>query len=148
MKFSRQIFCLIFLASSSFIHAYLSPSDLTLEKASAAPVPAETLYLKFQSRDADFLVFYDFEGSTLYLRYRLDRWDYDNDDLVASLRQGITYAIRLKSLKKLPEGEMPQGVAGAGLPRAVVTRKIRRIRDLYTGEFLSLNESALRDLRY
>lgn len=127
--------------------AFFAPGDLTLSKAAEAGAQAE-LYLKYQSHDGDYLVFYDAEGAVLLLRYRRDKWDYDQDTLRDSLRQGITYRIQCRELKKLPEGEVPAGVTGAGLPRVPALRKIRRIRELYSAELGSVSESALRDLRY
>lgn len=136
--------CFLFTAVSGFI----APDDTTLEKASESKTAETELFLKYQNHQGDYLVFYDLEGSTLLVRYRIDRWDYANDDLRDSLRQGITYRVRVNALKKLGEGEVPKGVMGSGLPPVAVKRKIRRIRDLYSGDFLFINESALRDLRY
>lgn len=128
--------------------AFMAPDDVTLEKASESKATENELFLKYQNHQGDYFIFYDLEGSTLLIRYRIDRWDYTNDDLRDSLRQGITYRVRVRALKKLGEGEIPKGVMGSGLPTVVVKRKIRRIRDLYSGDFLLINESALRDLRY
>lgn len=127
--------------------AFFAPGDTTLEQAAATSTPPD-LFLKYQAHEGDYLVFYDATGSILLLRYRRDRWDYDQDALRDSLRQGITYRIRCKNLSKLPEGEVPAGVTGAGLPRVTTIRKIRRIRELYSGELDTVTESALRDLRY
>lgn len=133
----------------------MAPGDPTLEAAAQAkgpglsPSQAEpALFLKFQNHQGDFLIFYDADGSTLLLRYRRDRWDYDNDNLRDSLRQGITYRVVVKQLAKVEEGKIPAGISGAGLPRVPVVRKIRKIRDLYIGDIAGINESALRDLRY
>lgn len=125
----------------------MAPGDLTLEAATQTKNES-ALFLKFQNHQADYLIFYDAEGSTLLLRYRKDRWDYDNDDLRDSLRQGVTYKLLVSNLKKLEEGQIPAGVAGAGLPRVRVLRPIRKIRDLFAGDIRYINESALRDLRY
>lgn len=138
---------LMTLLASLSLSAFFAPGDLTLAKAAEAGKPAE-LFLKYQSHDGNYLVFYDVEGSVLLLRYRRDKWDYDRDTLRDSLRQGITYRINCRELKKLPEGEVPAGVTGAGLPRVPPLRKIRRIRELYSAELESVSESALRDLRY
>ncbi len=127
---------------------FLAPDDVTLEKAGETKTDPNEIFLKYQSHQGDYLIFYDLEGSTLLVRYRVDRWDYENDTLRDSLRQGITYRVRVKSLKKLAEGEVPKGVMGSGVPLVPVKRKIRRIRDLYSGDFVAVNESALRDLRY
>lgn len=130
------------------MQAFLAPDDITLEKAVEQKAAANELFLKYQSHQADYLIFYDAEGSTLLVRYRLDRWDYTNDNLRDSLRQGITYRVRASAIKKLGEGEIPKGVSGSGIPLVPVKRKIRRIRDLYSGDLANINESALRDLRY
>ncbi len=82
------------------------------------------------------------------MRYRRDRWYYDNDDLRDSLRQGITYRVVVKQLARVEEGKFPAGISGAGLPRVPVVRKIRKVRELYIGDIAGINESALRDLRY
>jgi hypothetical protein len=132
----------------SSVSGFLAPDDITLEKAVDGNAAETDLFLKYQSHQGDYLIFYDIEGSTLLLRYRIDRWDYDNDVLRDSLRQGITYRVRSKALKKLAEGEVPKGVMGSGVPLVPVKRKIRRIRDLYSADFVNVNESALRDLRY
>lgn len=135
--------------------AFLSPADTTLEKAAGANAAETQLFLKYQSHESDYLVFYDLEGSTLLLKYRVDRWDYDNDVLRDSLVQGVTYRVKLRNLKKLGEGDVPAGVRGSGLPPVQATtrpggqvRKIRRIRELYSGEMMAVSEAALRDLRY
>lgn len=125
----------------------MAPGDPTLEAASQAK-GEPVLFLKFQNHQSDYLIFYDAEGSTLLLRYRKDRWDYDNDGLRDSLRQGITYRVIVRQLIKVEEGKIPAGISGAGLPRVPVVRKIRKIRDLYLGDLANINESALRDLRY
>lgn len=133
----------------------MAPGDPTLESAlqgkasgPSASQAAPVLFLKFQNHQSDYLIFYDAEGSTLLLRYRRDRWDYDNDTLRDSLRQGITYRVVVRQLAKVEESKIPAGVSGAGLPRVPVVRKIRKIRDLYIGDLANINESALRDLRY
>lgn len=128
--------------------AFLSPADATLEKTAEIKAPETEVFLKYQGHESDYLVFYDLEGSTLLLKYRIDRWDYDNDILRDSLVQGITYRVKVKNLKKLAEEEIPAGVRGSKLPRVVQTRKIRRIRELYAGEMITVGEAALRDLRY
>lgn len=130
------------------IAAFMAPDDITLEKSAEAKADTSELFLKYQNHQGDYLIFYDLEGSTLLVRYRIDRWDYDNDTLRDSLRQGITYRVAAKGLKKLGEGEVPKGVMGSGIPLVPVKRKIRRIRDLYSADLANINESALRDLRY
>jgi hypothetical protein len=153
-----QIFCaLIFSAklcvlSGYFFHsplkAFLAPDDPTLLQVAEKKISETDLFLKYQSHQGDYWVFYDLEGSTLLVRYRLDRWDYTNDRVRDSLRQGITYKLRVKNLRRLADGEIPPGVTSAGIPRAAMIRKIRKIRDLFSGEFMAVNESTLRDLRY
>ncbi len=125
----------------------MAPGDPTLE-GSLQTKGEPVLFLKFQSHQSDYLLFFDAEGSTLLLRYRRDRWDYDNDNLRDSLRQGITYRVVVKQLARVEEGKIPAGISGAGLPRVGVARKIRKIRDLFIAEIADINESALRDLRY
>ncbi|MFZ5629931.1 MAG: hypothetical protein ACOY5B_12430 [Spirochaetota bacterium] len=147
MKSQAIIFYLCAIVLPAGLPAFFAPGDQTLEQAVAAGTQVD-LYLKYQAHEGDYLVFYDATGSILLVRYRRDRWDYDQDTLRDSLRQGITYRIRCKNLNRLPEGEVPAGVMGAGLPRVTTIRKIRRIRDLYSGELESVTESALRDLRY
>lgn len=137
--------CISFLPTR--LSGFFAPDDLTLEQAVQASAPVE-LFLKYQAHEGDYLIFYDASGSILFLRYRRDRWDYDQDALRDSLQRGITYRIRLRNLSKLPEGEVPAGVLGAGVPRVATVRKIRRIRDLYVAELDTVTESALRDLRY
>ena len=64
----------------------MAPGDPTLEAAAQAKgEPA--LFLKFQNHQSDYLIFYDADGSILLMRYRIDRWDYDNDTLRDSLRR-------------------------------------------------------------
>lgn len=148
MRISRVIVFFFVMAASAPVLPFLAPDDITLDKASEAKAAENELFLKYQSHQGDYFVFYDLEGSTLLVRYRIDRWDYDNDVLRDSLRQGITYRVRMKALKKLAEGEVPKGVMGSGIPPVPVKRKIRRIRDLYSADLTNINESALRDLRY
>lgn len=145
---TRSAILLFTLSLAAPLAAFMAPDDITLEKSAEAKSAASELFLKYQSHQGDYFIFYDLEGSTLLIRYRIDRWDYTNDDLRDSLRQGITYRVRVNALKKLGEGEVPKGVMGSGVPPVPVKRKIRRIRDLYSGDFLFINESALRDLRY
>lgn len=128
--------------------AFFAPGDVTLEKVATEQNAAAGLYLKFQATDNDYLVFYDADGSILFLRYRQDRWDYDNDRLRDSLQRGITYLVKLKNISRLPDGELPKGANGAGLPKPVTLRKIRKIRDSFVAQLVTINESALRDLRY
>ncbi len=139
---------LLFLALATGLAAFFAPQDISLETATTNTPAAAELYLKYQNTDSDYLLFYDADGSILFLRYRQDRWDYDNDRLRDSLQQGVTYRVQVKDLKRLPEGQLPSGASGAGLPRPVVTRKIRKIRDSFEGLLRAINESALRDLRY
>ncbi|HMV36191.1 MAG TPA: hypothetical protein PKC74_08775 [Turneriella sp.] len=147
MKYAAIIVLVSAMVLPARVHSFFAPGDQTLEQAVAAGAPVD-LFLKYQAHEGDYLVFYDATGSILLVRYRRDRWDYDQDTLRDSLRQGITYRIRCRNLNKLPEGEVPAGVMGAGLPRVTTIRKIRRIRDLYAGELEAVTESALRDLRY
>ena len=144
----RLVRLAFFSLAVTALPAFFAPGDLTLEKAKADQNGTVSLYLKFQSTDNDYLVFYDADGSILFLRYRQDRWDYDNDRLRDSLQQGITYKVTLKSIARLAEGELPKGANGAGIPRPVTLRKIRKIRDSFVAELVAINESALRDLRY
>lgn len=144
-----QLRSLLFLLSLvTSLGAFFSPSDISLDSATTNTPASAELYLKFQSADNDYLLFYDADGSILFLRYRQDRWDYDNDRLRDSLQRGVTYRVQVKDLKRLPEGQLPLGASGAGLPRPVVTRKIRKIRDSFEGLLQAISESALRDLRY
>lgn len=145
MRLARIAF---FSLAVTALPAFFAPGDLTLEKAATDQNGATSLFLKYQSTDNDYLVFYDADGSILFLRYRQDRWDYDNDRLRDSLQQGITYKVTLKAIARLAEGELPKGANGAGIPRPVTLRKIRKIRDSFMAELVAINESALRDLRY
>lgn len=147
MKCQALILYLYAILLPVAVPAFFAPGDVTLEQAVASGASTD-LFLKYQAHEGDYLVFYDAAGSILLVRYRRDRWDYDQDTLRDSLRQGITYRIRCRNLVKLPEGEVPAGITGAGLPRVPTIRKIRRIRDLYSGELEVVTESALRDLRY
>jgi len=140
------ILCGYFLHSS--LRAFLAPDDPTLLQVTEKKITETELFLKYQSHQSDYWIFYDLEGSTILIRYRLDRWDYANDRVRDSLRQGITYKLRVKNLRKLAEGELPPGIISAGIPRAAMIRKIRKIRDLFSGDYITVNESALRDLRY
>jgi hypothetical protein len=143
-------FALLLFLCTGFAHvaAFFAPGDATLEQAATDPAAAAGLFLKFQATDNDYLVFYDADGSILFLRYRQDRWDYDNDRLRDALQQGITYQVKLKNIARLPDGELPKGANGAGIPKPVTQRKIRKIRDSFVAELVAINESALRDLRY
>jgi hypothetical protein len=145
VKLTALILLLCVLPAS--LRAFFAPDDVTLEKAAAAKASTE-LFLKYQAHEGDYLIFYDAKGAILFLRYRRDRWDYDQDALRDSLRRGNTYRIRCRNLVRLPEGEVPAGITGAGLPRVPTLRAIRRVRDLYSGELEMVTESALRDLRY
>lgn len=128
--------------------AFFAPGDMTLEKAAAEQSNAAALFLKYMATDNDYLIFYDADGSILFLRYRQDRWDYDNDRLRDSLQQGITYQVSMKAIARLAEGELPKGANGAGLPKPMTLRKIRKIRDSFVADLAAINEAALRDLRY
>ena|GEM_PF-2938047 len=153
MKSALTILSVLFSVTAAT--AFMAPGDPTLESAlqakgvgAASPAGDAVLFLKFQNHQSDYLIFYDADGSTLLLRYRRDRWYYDNDDLRDSLRQGITYRVVVKQLARVEEGKIPAGISGAGLPRVPVVRKIRKVRELYIGDIAGINESALRDLRY
>lgn len=142
--------CTLTIQLSAFffaLAAYLAPTDTTLLKAIEQKTTETQLFLKFESAQSDYLVFYDAEGSTLFLRYRRDKWDYDNDTLRDSLRQGITYIVKMRALQKFADGALPKGVLGHGLPKVLATRPIRRIREVFGADVLGINESALRDLR-
>lgn len=147
MKRLSLVLVVALLSLTLVLHAFFAPGDLTLEQAATGNAESD-LFLKYQAHENDFLIFYDAAGALLFLRYRRDRWDYDNDPLRDLLRRGITYRVRCRNLVKLPEGELPPGVTGSGLPRVQSVRKIRRIREVYAAELGSVTESALRDLRY
>jgi hypothetical protein len=139
---------LLLITFATALEAFFFPGDPSLDSATTNTPASAELFLKFQNVDNDYLLFYDAEGSILFLRYRQDKWDYANDRLRDSLQQGVTYRIQAKDLKRLPEGELPTGASGAGLPRPAVIRKIRKIRDSFVGQLGTISESALRDLRY
>ncbi|HRP70191.1 MAG TPA: hypothetical protein PLY93_11715 [Turneriella sp.] len=145
-RFARGV-CIPFLFIFFPLHGYLSNDDVTLEKAFENKT-ANQLFLKYQRTDGDYLVFYDLDGSILFLRYRVDKWDYANDNTRDALRRGITYHVFLKDFQRLAENELPKGVTGAGLSKAIQKRKIRRIREVYSGALVDIKPSALRDLRY
>ena len=62
-----------------------------------------TIDLSYQNKEGDFLVFYDSKGIPHYFRYRIDRWDYDNDKRVSLLRRGTQYKVTWVFLKYKPK---------------------------------------------
>ena len=58
--------------------------------------------LTYQNKDGDFIIFYNKKGIPCYLRYRIDKWDYDNDKIISELRRGTKYKVTWVFLQYKP----------------------------------------------
>ncbi|MBV6494450.1 MAG: hypothetical protein LDLANPLL_02483 [Turneriella sp.] len=141
-------FIVIFFFLLKSVFAFLASDDLTLEKFFETKKIEGEVFLKYQSADGNYLLFYDLDGSIFLLRYRIDKWDYTNNKLRDFLRRGVTYRVEFKEFTRLAANELPPSIEGYGLPPATTKRKIRSIRQVYTGTLVHVAASALRDLRY
>ena len=127
------------------LSAFIGTDDPTLEKVATQNATGE-IFLKYQHAQSDYLIFYDRHGSLLLLRYRRDKWDYDNNVLRDNLVRGITYKVKFSGMKKLSQKEIPAELATNEVS-AGTTRKIRDFRSVFLAQLTAVRESALRDLR-
>ncbi|MDH5721357.1 MAG: hypothetical protein OEZ13_12190 [Spirochaetia bacterium] len=91
---------IIFLMSINIVSSDLRENDVRLEniriKIKTDPrkeYPIE-MKLNFQSFYGNFLIFYDYSGEPVYLKYRENQSDRTYDDKVNFLRSGITYHVK------------------------------------------------------
>lgn len=96
-------FFLVFNAQGQVINGPVESENKTT-KTELTPDSSYTLTLRFQSIWKDFAVFYD-DQKIYYLRYRKDRWDYDNDEKIKEFVQGIQYVVTFKFVKKINRKE-------------------------------------------
>ena len=60
----------------------------------------------YQYRQGDHIVFYDFKGDSLFLKYRIDQWDHSQEHLFRDMRQGLLYEVEFEfqeMVSALPE---------------------------------------------
>jgi len=88
---------------STFLLSCLSSSVYSQDKQKYKENSKYTQTLLYQNKEGDFLVFYDPKGIPHYLRYRIDRWDYDNEQKVSLLRRGTEYQVTWLFITYKPE---------------------------------------------
>lgn len=59
----------------------------------------------FQGFQNNHLIFYNSKNKLYYLQYRIDKWDYDNDDQIKNLIQGNEYLVFFKYISDVEDIE-------------------------------------------
>lgn len=152
------VFFSVFMADHSY--AILDADDPRLEslpeavrEANTITMPAEkkTMKLIFQNRYGNFIVFYDYSGRPLYLQYRIDRWDYRNDDVVKHLRRGLPYRIQFDYIGETveaPKHDTKNIKQFFDENKDAPERLIRQVDRVHIGVFLILRQAVSDDIRF
>ena len=114
----------IFIYSLGYIYTYLFiniPLSSELLKESDPQImrsiqeiqdqEPKTMKIKvyYQYKVGNYIAFYDFKGDSLFLEYRIDRWDYSKNHLLRDMRQGLLYEIEFEFQRMV--SELPGGVS-------------------------------------
>jgi len=103
-----------------------------------------TLDLRFQSIENDFLVFYDRDGVVVYLRYRIDRWDYEKKEEVVRLLQGMEYRVTF-TFSGFDRSIRSDGFVDKNQPP--LNKTIRENKGVYSGVYLKSSGLQVERLR-
>ena len=107
----KNVFIFYFIINA-FVFADLEEEDARLEeirkkiKEGAQKELLIEMKLNFQNFHGNFIVFYDYLGEPIYLKYRENKWDRKNDNKTAYLQKGITYIVKATvkgTIQKAPE---------------------------------------------
>lgn len=92
----------------------------------------------FQEKWNDYLIFYDNQKHLYYLKFRKDKWDYDNDAIIDQLVLGVEYLVSFEftgtvnDASELVKKSTDKQASGRDLKR-----KIRNPQVLYAGIYKS-----------
>ncbi|MDH5717088.1 MAG: hypothetical protein OEZ22_05565 [Spirochaetia bacterium] len=112
--------------------------------------------LNFEKYYGNFLVFYDYRGESIYLKYRENEWDKKNETLVSSLTESASYRVKFKvngTLSSIPEkyfndlNKLISDEKSKEIEKKE-TRKIREPINILVGEFILLKNAEMDDLIY
>ena len=95
-----------FYSDASLVWAeLLKEQDLQIKKelTSANINQPIDMNLYYQGIEDNYVIFYDFKRDSLYLQYRIDRWDYDQDHIVQKLTIGLLYQVKFTYLGEVNE---------------------------------------------
>ena len=141
-----KLFILFFFTQLAW--AELAESDRrinTLEPGEAR------LRLKYHKQHGNFVVFYDFVGTPLYLKFRRDKWDYSGDRVINELLSGHTYFVELNFRDFYPLPPDPLLYSLETINRDTETTSPRPIRPdpkVGVGTLRSYEIALFDDLRY
>lgn len=107
--------------------------------------------LKFQSQWNDYLVFYETSPAVnkrlYYLRFRIDRWDYENDKNISELVSGEEYEtgfVYINSVKS------ETGLIKSGLMQDAANskREIRDVVNIVHGKYIKHSLIQIKNIRF
>jgi len=118
IKISLSIFFVLFFFLSPGYSKELEADELNIDSSKKGEY---TLILFFQMKDGNDIVFYDKNGRSIWLKYRLDRWDYTNDNMVENLQQGYLYQVTFEN-EMVAENNNEKKDVNARLARKIENR--------------------------
>ena len=102
----------------------------------------------YQYRQGDYIVFYDFKGDSLFLKYRIDQWDYSQDHLFRDMRQGLLYEVEFEFQEMVPALAEKDLSKQTTLFGSFLNRKPKQTSKLPIGRFIRLRIAYLDKLIY
>ena len=108
--------------------------------------------LNFQRRSGNFLLFYDYAGTPVYVRFMKHRWDYENEPFARNFDRGQSYYVTLSETRAIASSPETFSREGEEFARKTVeeieTRRIRNPSLAVMGKILRYFPSVLTELRY
>lgn len=109
--------------------------------------------LNFQKRSKNYLLFYDFSGTPVYVRFMRHRWDFENEELEKYFVRGNTYFITLQNPETIEIAPKVASLKGQEfdtneVAETIDNRSIRKTRKGVLAELLYFETATIDELRY
>jgi len=119
MRIYFIMFFVLFVLWSPGYSEGAGPDELIFDSSNKGEY---TFLLYFQMMDGNDIVFYDKNGRSIWLKYRLDRWDYTNDKMVRNLQQGYLYQVTFENVLVLENNNNEKKELNARIARKIENR--------------------------
>ena len=113
------------------------------------------LKLRYQNQQNDFFIFYDDKGEVIFLKFRIDQWDYMRKKLSLTIQPGLLYEIDFKYWGivneqpiKIQKKILPYKMFDTSIANALPKLQNQKIDKTKVGEFLNLRYVILDTIQY
>jgi len=140
MKYLLSLLILFFLLLANNIFAQLQEEDKRLKELvitrNTSNKSIQKIKLYFQNYHGIYLVFYDYKGEVLYLKYKDSKWE--KTKWCSFFKQGITYQIQFHFKNKSKYVPRKYNYYQKyKKKKLIVNEDTKKINDLYIGRFIS-----------